>query len=111
MDDRVEGQASEHLGRRIAQSVGDERMGELVDRESDEQEDRDEDDLVGRDQFLEHGYLWRRVPRIVAGRPPVGPSRLPGSYSRLSSSAFLASYSAAVIAPRSRRSARLLRVR
>ena len=48
------------------------RYPEVLDGPADQEEDRDEDDLVGRDQFLEHGHLWRRVPRIVAGRPPEG---------------------------------------
>ena len=47
MGDRVERQPAEHLRRGVAQPVGDEGVGELVDRETDEQEDRDEDDLSG----------------------------------------------------------------
>ena len=42
VDDRVERQPPEQLGGRVALHVGDRRVGELVDRERDEQEDRDE---------------------------------------------------------------------
>ena len=64
---------------------------ELVHRERDEQEDRDQEDRFGRD--LEHGRLvGRRGCRV--SYPALEPAE---------EVAFFASYSAGVIAPRSRR--------
>ena len=101
MGDRVERQPSEELGRAVPEPIGRQRMGELVDRETDEQHDRDDDDarqdVVGTADPL-------RGPAYRSGAAAVGQRRP-------SRSAFLRSNSSALIAPRSRRSARLLSVR
>ncbi len=49
MDDGIERQPAEHLGRPVPEPVRDEGVGELVDRERHEQEDRDQDDRAGVD--------------------------------------------------------------
>ena len=46
MGDRIERQAAEHLGRPVAQAIGRVGVGELVNGKGDQQEDRDQDDLV-----------------------------------------------------------------
>ena len=61
MGDRIERQPPEHLGRAVAEPVGRERVAELVDRQSDEQHDADDDrgrdDVVSGSWSSEHlGY-------------------------------------------------------
>src|SRR5205823_13694452 len=71
VDGRVEGQAAEHLRRRIAQAPGDERVRKFVHRKRDQQEDRDENDDLGSE--LKHRRLWsERDPPIVPA-PSGGP--------------------------------------
>ena len=58
--DRVERQPPEQLGRAVAEPIGRQRVAELVDREADEQHDRDDDDatradLVGSKRLLGYG--------------------------------------------------------
>ena len=65
--DRVERQAPEQLGRPVAEPVRGEGMGELVDREPDEQHDRDDDDdRAGARSGPGHLYA---VPRMQRATP------------------------------------------
>src|SRR4051812_41298491 len=117
MDDRVECQPTHESGGAVAQPVRGERVGELVDRKTDQQHDGDDDDR--RQEFIGHGVpLEGPAYRTGAGgarsrrRPnePSGPSEPGGRQSRASRSAFLRSNSSGLMAPRSRRSARLFSV-
>jgi hypothetical protein len=49
VDDRIEGHPAEEPGGAVAEAVCREGMGELVDREADQQEERDEDELLRTD--------------------------------------------------------------
>ena len=79
MGDRVERQPPDQLGGAVAQPIGREGVGELVDREADEQHDRDDDDA--RDEVVRAQGPFVRVVRIVAARvaggrkaPPLEPA-------------------------------------
>ena len=102
MDDRVERQPAEQLGRPVAEPVGRQGVGELVDREGDEQEDAPRRSTIG----ISVSEVATRHRIVTAGRRSCHGDRAPAQ-SRPSRSAFFASYSSALIAPRSRRSARL----
>ena len=66
MGDRVERQPPEHLGRAVTQPEGRAGVAELVDRQTDEQHDRDDDD--GRDDALSvisiQAAPWRTGSRV-----------------------------------------------
>ena len=69
MDDRVEREAPEQLGGRVALHVGDRGVGELVDRERDEQEDRDGDELGDKLGGVDHAGLGWWLGSRVSYRP------------------------------------------